>query len=273
MRLITITSDWSSTNYYLAALKAKLYSTCAQVQVVDISHQISLFSIREAAFIVRHCLKHFPDGTVHLMAVDAEITDKKPLLLVQANNQFFIGTDNGMFGLLFDQQIQQIARFNPQAFKDSSFPELDVFAEAAAMLCNNKLEENAIEEHAAFKRLPAMLPIIEKTLLLGKVIYIDSYLNLVTNIDKQLFEQQTKNRSFTITVQSKRNKIEQISKKYSDVPEGDLVALFNSVDLLELAINRGKIAELLNLDTQSVIRIDFYDNTNSKDGLQSGTLF
>jgi hypothetical protein len=93
--------------------------------------------------------------------------------------------------------------------------------------------------------------------IIGKVVYIDSFSNAITNITKDLFYRVADNRKFQIFVQSNANKINKISKTYNESPEGELLALFNSLNLLEIAMNGGNAAEILSLNTNSTIRIRF----------------
>ena len=100
---------------------------------------------------------------------------------------------------------------------------------------------------------------IDESVISGSIIYIDSYQNAITNISKELFDRVGRDRRFDILVQSNHNKVNSISNTYSDVEPGDLLALFNSAGLLEIAICTGYAAQLLNLNVGSSVRIKFYE--------------
>ena len=102
-----------------------------------------------------------------------------------------------------------------------------------------------------------LLASINESVIAGSVIYIDSYQNAITNISRELFEKIGKGRPFEILVQSYHYKINRINKTYNETSDGELLAIFNSVGLLEIAINRGKVAELLNIGLHSNIRVKF----------------
>jgi S-adenosylmethionine hydrolase len=104
-----------------------------------------------------------------------------------------------------------------------------------------------------------MLPTIDESVINGSIVYIDSYRNAITNIPKELFEKIGKNRPFDVFIQSNHYKINKINKTYSETSAGELLALFNSLNLLEIAISSGNAADLLNLNINSIIRIKFYD--------------
>ena len=112
------------------------------------------------------------------------------------------------------------------------------------------------------KRIP-LRATIEETGITGSIIYIDSYQNAITNITKDLFERIGKNRVFEILVQSNYYKLNKINRTYGETSVGEILALFNSLNLLEIAINNGNAAELLNLTVGSTIRINF-KNKRSK---------
>jgi S-adenosyl-L-methionine hydrolase (adenosine-forming) len=92
---------------------------------------------------------------------------------------------------------------------------------------------------------------IEKDVINGSVIYIDSYQNAITNITRELYERIGKGRKFEIALQSNHYRLNRINKTYSETSAGELLVLFNYLDLLEVAINKGNAAELLNLNTNS----------------------
>ncbi len=108
MPIITLTSDWGQRDYFLAAVKGKIMSLMPEVSIIDISHGISPFNLKQASFIIRNSYPHFPKGTVHMLSVLTEKTEKTPHLAVQYNGQFFIGADNGIFSLIFDKDPEKI---------------------------------------------------------------------------------------------------------------------------------------------------------------------
>jgi S-adenosyl-L-methionine hydrolase (adenosine-forming) len=261
MRSVTLTSDWQNGDFYIGAVKGVIMAHCVDVQILDLSHQVSEFNSSQAAFVLRACYRYFPKGTIHIIAVNAESSAKQPFVLVKNDGQYFIGADNGMFGLLFDLKPEAVyeldAKYFPATY--SSFPELTLFARVAAKLTKNENPLSfAAQRDDIFRHYP-YLPVVDETSISGKVVYIDSYRNVIVNVTQDLFERVARGRKFDIFLQSKRYKISQISRTYNETSLGELVALFNSIGMLELAMNKGHIADILNLTRDSVIRIDFYD--------------
>jgi len=259
MQIITLTSDWNQNDFYVASVKGRILSSCPAVTFVDISHQIQTFNNLQAAFVLKNSLRNFPDGTIHIIAVNSIADKEKPHVVVRALKQFFITCDNGLFGLLLDEEPEKIIRINSGRNKGSSFVALDVFCKVACDLIKGKKMEDIGTACTNLNKSIPLLPAIDESLINGSVVYIDSYRNAITNISRELFEKIGKKRPFDIFVQSNHYKINKINSTYNETSAGEILALFNSVDLLEIAINNGNAADLLNLNINSVIRIKFYD--------------
>ena len=256
MSIITLTTDWNNEDFYTGALKGNILSHCEDTRIIDITHKVRPFNIPEAAFILRNTYPHFPKETIHLIGVKSEITEDQNYVIVQKDNQYFIGADNGIFGLMFSKAPEKIIRISEKPVHPT-FPSLSLFRNIACKLADGENIEDLGEptEHL-FKKIP-IRPTIEESVIIGKVVYIDSFSNAITNISKDLFYRVADNRRFQIFVQSNTNKINKISKTYNENPEGELLAIFNSLNLMEIAMNGGNIAEILSLDTNSTIRIRF----------------
>ncbi len=271
MNFITLISDWNSADYYIGAIKGRILSQAPQAIIIDVNHQVTNYNISQAAFVLKYSYKNFPKGSIHLIAVNSEAAKDKPIVAIKYDEHYFIGADNGMFHLFMEGPFEKIVEISNKE-NHGSFPELEVFANAAAKLANgDPIDTLGIKRDKLFKRLP-VLAAIEESVIIGQVIYIDSYQNVITNVTKDLFEQVGKNRPFHIYVQSKSNKITSINQTYNQTSEGELLALFNSVGHLEIAIRNGKVAELLNLTTSSSVRIVFKEEKGTEDKVQ-GTLF
>lgn len=258
MPIITLTTDWNANDFYVGAIKGKILSQCPHAIIIDISHQVQPFNITQAAFIIRNSYSNFPDNSIHIICVNTEGAKDKPFLVLKYQKHYFIGTDNGIFGLLFENDPEQIISIKSNE-KASSFAALSVFAEAAGKLANEgKIETlgNAVKSFS--KRIPIRAA-IEESIINGSVIYIDSFKNAITNISRELFNRVGKNRPFEIYVRSNHYKINKINTFYHETSPGEILALFNSVGLLEIAINMGNVADLLDLSVNSSVRIKFLE--------------
>jgi S-adenosylmethionine hydrolase len=255
MSVVTLTSDWNLDDFYSAAVKGRILSRCPGTSIVDITNQIPPFNIVLAAFQLKHAYLYFPSGSIHIIAVDSETTGNRQLIAVKEGDHYFLGNDNGMFGLLLDKEPDEVVAL--ESNNHGSFPELNIFVDAACKLMETgNIHELGKKYGPLYKQVP-MIPAIEESVINGSVVYIDSYKNAITNISRDLFEQIGKGRNFEIFVQSNQYRINRLNKKYNESSQGEMVALFNSIGLLEISINRGNAADLLSLSLNSSIRIKF----------------
>jgi S-adenosyl-L-methionine hydrolase (adenosine-forming) len=263
MAIITLISDWQQNDHYLSALKGKLYSLLPNVNIVDISHQVPAFGFIKAAFILRNSYRSFPKGTVHLVCINSEATPKIPHIAVYNDGHFFLGADNGVFGIMFPDKPEKVVVLEHSTI--TVFPEYDVFADAAVYLANGGSLENLGQEYTNFNTPAPFRATHEGSVINGSVIYIDSYSNAITNITKELFEKVCKGRRFEILLQTNYYKITKINTYFHETADGELLALFNSANLLEIAVAKGNAAELLSLGPNATIRIKFYDTPSREE--------
>jgi S-adenosylmethionine hydrolase len=263
MAIITLITDWYNSDYYLGALKGKLLNLFPEVQIIDINHQIPSFAYSQAAFILKNSYHLFPSGTVHIVGVDSEASEDNPYVAIKHNGHYFVGADNGVFGLIFNNSEFKAVKLNKT--DTTTFPELDVFAEASVFLAKNGKFEKMGSSYTKLYIHAPLLPAIDNSVINGSIIYIDSYGNGITNISRELFARVGMERRFEILVQSNYNKIIKINNNYHETSGGELLGLFNSTGMLEIAINKGNAAQLLNLGINAVVRIKFYDTSDQEE--------
>ena len=258
MSVITLTSDWNQNDYYLAAVKGQLLRLNENFAISDINHQIKAFNIAQAAYIIRNSFYHYPKNSIHLIYVDSEAFNERKYLAIKSLGHFFIGTDNGIFSLILNEEPGEIVELSSKEPENSiSFPGLMTFTDAAYRISKGEsLKSLGTPLDKYIDRVPLRATIEEKAIT-GSIIYIDSYGNAITNITKELFERVGHKSAFEIYVQSKHYTLDEINRTYHSVPPGELLALFNSVGLLEISINIGNASRLLNLNQNSNIRIEF----------------
>jgi S-adenosylmethionine hydrolase len=258
MHIITLTSDWNENDFYVASIKGKLLSGCPEVNIVDITHGIKSFNTAQAAFVVRNSYPSFPDDTIHLIAVNTEPEKGGQLLAARISNQYFICADNGMLGLLGGPEPELVVKLNESMDKKPvSFVTMHLFAELACKLVQGEPLTALGTPTAQYNKQTPLRPTLEDHTITGSVIYIDSFSNAITNISRDLFDRIGSGRSFQIFVQSKHYTLHKINQRYNESPPGELLAIFNSAGLLEIAIRNGNAAGLLNLNTNSSIRVEF----------------
>jgi S-adenosylmethionine hydrolase len=271
--IITLTSDLGNRDFYLGAVKGKIYKTNLNAHIVDLCIDCMPFDILEAAFNVRNAMKDFPDETIHLITVDDEFLidfsfpekNKIPCVM-RYKNQYFVANDNGIFSLILGTDI-------PQSFwkikGDLSQPEVvkftskEIMAPFVAELSKGVKLETLADLKTNFHRNNEIVASYEENEIVGHVVYIDGFGNLITNITQELFVSIGKNEPFTIFLRKKEYHIDTISTSYMDVPTGHSLAFFNGNNLLEIAIRNGATkttggaSKLFGIKINNTIRIEF----------------
>ncbi len=255
LRIVTLTTDWNQNDYYVGILCGRLLSIEPTLRIVELSHRVPPFDYIQAAFIMRGCFENFPPGTIHICMVNSDSTTSKQLLLFELKGHFMIVPDNGIVGLITEVAPDRV--YSIPFEEHSSFGSLSAVASAMNMLLfNSNLADIALIA-GTYKQNINIRAASDESSITGSVIYVDSYQNAITNITREQFEQVRKGRKFSIYVQSFSYKIEEIVENYSDVEDGDMLALFNSLNLLEIAIRNGFLTELLALSVGSSIMVKF----------------
>ena len=258
MAIITLTSDWGLKDHYIGVVKGAILNKMPSVNIIDITHNIASFEIEQAAFVIRNCYRYYPKGTVHILAINTEESEIHPHTVIENEGQYFIGTDNGIFSMIFDNKPDKIFELTiPQESDFYTFSTRDRFVKAAVHLASGKKVEDLGTKKDDLLQKILLHPVIDNNLLKGHIIHIDNYQNLITNIKKTLFDEVGKERNFGIFFRT--YEIKKISQSYLDVPIGEILALFGSNEHLEIAINQGNASGLLGLNTKDPIRIEFFD--------------
>ncbi|HHT03492.1 MAG TPA: SAM-dependent chlorinase/fluorinase [Bacteroidales bacterium] len=258
MQLVTLTTDWGRSDHYVGAVKAKLYSTINDCQVIDISHDIKKFDLMEGAFIVRNACLNFPKNTIHIIDVDCSESKKKKHqhAVIKYNDQFFICTDNGMPSIIFEGLSPIKVIGITESYQESSyytFSAFDLFCKVAALISyETNIEELGYEITELVKK-NVLTPIIYPDSILCTVFHVDGYGNVFLNITIGEFMKWKENKKFVIEVES--NKIVSISHSYDDVKVNDPLLTISSSGYLELAINRSNASELLGLKVGTPLAI------------------
>ena len=259
MAVITLTTAWTD-DFYVAAVKGILLSAIPSVQVVDMSHGAPAFNsgISYAAYLMKHSYAYFPQGTVHIISIASEYSGNTPFVAAYHNGHYFVGTDNGIFGLLFDSIPEAIVRIEKYTDDASpNYPAISVFAPAAVHLAMGGNIAELGRTYTDYLRMGTVLATMDESQITGTIIHINAFGNAITNITRGDFERVGKGRSFEILVQSTRYKITRINRYFHETSRGELLAVFNISGYLEIAINKGKLANLLQLTLDSNIIVKF----------------
>ena len=275
MAIVTLTTDFGHKDHSVSVIKAALIHQISDLTIIDISHQISPYNPSETAYILKNAFRAFPKGSIHIVGVESEWTPENIHIAIEFEGHFFIGADNGILSMVLENlKATKIVEINIHKSIVTSFPVLDVFVSVAAHISRNGALEVIGKPIVKIKELTNINPVVnrEGNQILGSVIYIDNYGNLVTNIKKTYFEEIRKTRNFIIFARTV--KFKSIYKGYSEAidfslpknkrdEDGKKLALFNSANHLELAVYKsnpqtvGGASSLFGLNYRDPVTIKF----------------
>jgi S-adenosyl-L-methionine hydrolase (adenosine-forming) len=263
MPVITLTTEWKADDIYNGIIKGLLCNLCPGATIIDNASSIPSFNISIASFVIRNTYNNYPKGSVHIICVHSEADKDQDHLIVKAKGHFFIGTDNGIFNLILNADPEEVVKIR----KDETTNELEIFAKSAAEIISGKEISDIGEPVKSIVERVPLRATIDKDVIIGSIIFIDSYGNAISNITKEVFFRVFENKKYRILIQSNKNYTENISQKYNDVPIGEMLARFNQLDLLEISINGADVSELLSLTVGSAVRIDLAQNSKQANHL------
>jgi len=253
--MITLLSDWKLRDPYVGIFKGELLKSMPDVKIVDITHNLELLNLAQTAFIAKNSFSFFPEKTVHIILTGLSFSlETKPVLIIHKGH-FFLGEDTGVFSMMFgtDQKIEAY-----QYNGDMALSATGKLASMAKSVVQNKFAE----EMAPYQALKFQLSNLSEpdnsnpNIISGKIAYIDSYCNAITNIPISMFEAAGK-RGFTATVSSTRSiKIKSCYPNYNP-RESDLFFVYNCLGVLEIALYNGNIAALADIKVGDSVEIKF----------------
>lgn len=275
MPLITLTTDFGTKDHFVGAIKGAIFNELSDVTVIDISHEISPFNITQTAYIVKNTYKNFPKGSIHIIGVDSELSVENKHIALELDGHYFICPDNGVISMIASEiKPEKLVEITIHNAIISSFNVLDVFVKVACHIARGGRLDVIGKTIEKYKQITEVNPHIneDKTQIVGAVIYIDNYGNVISNISKKLFNDVGKGRTFEIV--ARNYTFDKIFRRYNEIvnfdtpsenrqDDGKKLAIFNSANFLEIAIYRsnlktvGGASSLLGLNYRDTITIRF----------------
>jgi S-adenosylmethionine hydrolase len=254
-------SDFGIKTSYPAQMKA-VASSMTDAQLIDITHNITAHNIREGAFVLKTSAIHFPAGTVHVAVVDPGVgTDRKGLVIV-TRSQILVGPDNGLLlpaaRALGDFNVYEITNQNLMRNPlSSTFHGRDIFTPVAANIVNGLSFEHIGPVIKDYVDLNFDTATISDKTATGKIIYIDDFGNIITNINSYDISRLLDNgKKIMVFIGNKNHEMPYV-KTYNIVEKGKLLATMGSNNYLEISMNQGNAAEKLKVKPDDEIKILF----------------
>jgi S-adenosylmethionine hydrolase len=249
-RIITLITDFGEASGYVGTMKGVILSINPACNIIDITHQISPQDREEAAFVLKSVHPFFPPDTIHLVIVDPGVGSARKPIIVESSRSWFVGPDNGVFSFIFleDPPKGVLEITNDRYFLSPVSPTFhgrDIFAPIAAHLSSGVSIHEIGKELKNFVQLEGLEPEVDQDMLKGRIIFIDHFGNLVSNISQKFFSRIVGKNPFQITVGNRV--LRKIYPTYSDAEDGEVLALFGSSQQLEISVRNGNCQRLLNI--------------------------
>lgn len=260
MKTITFTTDFGISSNYPAQMKAVVLSIAPNTRLVDITHNITKHNIIEGAYVLQTAIPYFPKGTIHIGVVDPGVGSLRRGIVIVTKTQILIGPDNG----LLIPSAKKLAPFQAYEIKNknfmlkkisNTFHGRDIFAPVAANILNGVLFDEIGQIIYDYIDLKLEHINITKKFVTGKILYIDDFGNIITNIQTNiLLKYLEKNKKLMVFIGKNIKKIPFV-KTYSDVKKGCLLITNSSSGFLEVSANQNKASEMLNVKNGEEIKI------------------
>ena len=275
MPIVTLLTDFGNKDYFVAAVKGAIISEVENPLIIDITHKIEPYNHTQAAYVLKNAFRSFPEGSIHIIGVESEKTPENKHIAMLFEGHYFIGADNGILSMIRENfKAEKIVEINIHQNVTTTFPVLDIFVKVAAHISRKGQLEVIGKSTKVIKELTNVNPVVNNKgdQIVGSVIYVDNYGNVITNITRKLFQEVGKSRAFTIF--ARNIKFKKVVETYGEAidfstpkekrdEDGKKIALFNSADHLELAIYKsnpqtvGSAYSLFGLEYREAVTVNF----------------
>lgn len=255
--IITLLTDFGVADGFVGIMKGVILSICPRARIVDITHQIPPQDISAAAFVLHYSHRYFPAGTIHVAVVDPGVGSSRRLIAVASKKYFFLAPDNQILAYIFHNRetLTVIEVLNKQFFLTTvsqTFHGRDIIAPVAAHLAAGVPIEKLGPRINDYDRGSVELPRKTPHGIQGKIIYVDHFGNLISNIPGSWLTEKP-----VTAIRLGQVLFNRLSAAYADVGFGQPLAIIGSSGYLEIAVREGSASHALQASRGAVIRIDF----------------
>lgn len=249
---ITLITDFGLQDGYVGVMKGVMVDINPSVNIIDISNSISAQDIFQAACVLNHSYKFFPKGTIHVVVVDPGVGSERKILCLKTEGYLFLAPDNGVLSFVIANEESTSIRevTNDKLFLpilSNTFHGRDIFAPVAAHLSKGVNYKELGERVDKINEIILPKPILSPNgKLTAEIIYVDSFGNLVTNVNKEVIDRM-KIGTERVSIAMGRRRINGICSSYTDVGDNEALAIFGSSGYLEISVNRGSAGDVLKL--------------------------
>jgi len=263
--IITLTTDFGLADSYVGTMKGVILNIAPTTRIVDITHDVSPQNIHQAAYIVQTFYRYFPSGTIHLVIVDPGVGSARGAVALGTPNAVFVAPDNGVLTYVWRDALDRwgaeacevIELANPRFWLpqiSNTFHGRDIFAPVVAHLSAGAALQELGPRRPRITEADLEQPAVGRNgELVGRIIHLDHFGNCITNITPDHLEQVGLHQQLIVKIIDQR--IAGISRTFSDVAVGALIAVIGSNNRLELAVRNGSAAQTLGVGIGDTVRV------------------
>lgn len=245
MSIITLLTDFGTRDWFVPSMKGVILGIAPRVQIVDMTHDIAPQDVRAGAFVLAAAAPLFPKGSIHVAVVDPGVGTERRAIVVKTKQRVYIGPDNGILTLVLQQEAIVAMRSleNSRLFRPAvshTFHGRDIFSPVAAHLAKGASFASLGNRMESVQQLSLQPVRMTGNRIDGEVVFIDRFGNLISNIRGESVAPDS-------TVIIGPHRCGAIASSYAAVEEGELVAVINSLNLLEVGVRNGNAAATLGL--------------------------
>ncbi len=256
--VITLMTDFGTNDHFVGVMKGVILNINPKVRIVDITHAVPPQDVHGAAFLINSTYRYFPDGTIHVVVVDPGVGSRRRAIVCQTDTAYFVCPDNGVLSyILSGNTTHRVVALDNTSYRlsevSNTFHGRDIFAPASAHLSRGISLSQFGDAVNNVVRLPIQIPQMAKTAIVGSVIWIDHFGNLITNLTSDMLESFGMSNGFVI--RAGKAEICRLNCSYAESKKGECLAIIGSSGYLEISINQGSAARILGLKRNDVIEI------------------
>ena len=256
--LIALLTDFGTSDHYVGAMKGVMLTICPDASLVDISHDIPPHDILTGALELAASYRYFPPGTVFLVVVDPGVGSPRYGLAADVGDYRFVAPDNGVLTAVLAEVkpkrvVQLTERRYARATVSRTFEGRDRFAPAAAWLAKGVDCSTLGRPVQQVQQLEIPAAAVSDGSLVGEVVRIDRFGNLVSNIERRQFD--AFRQEGAIRIEAGPAEVARLVNTYAEIERDAVAALFGSTEHLEIAVNGASAAERLGLGRGAPIKI------------------
>lgn len=255
---ITMLSDFGHRDAYVGIMKSVVLGICPDVQIVDLCHDVPAQNVLSGAHILATAMPFLAPGTTVIAVVDPGVGTRRRAVAVETEDFVFVAPDNGLLTDVLDlqQPTSAVVLDNPDFHLDrvsQTFHGRDIFSPCAAHIASGRTlsEMGTPIDAKGLIRLPEVGPMIKEEAIECRVVHVDHFGNVITNLRRETLEALERD---VVGIKIKGN-LARLATTFGDVSEGDACCYFNSTDYLELGIRNRPASEQFDLSQRDMLHV------------------